>query len=1390
MKFRAAKILAFWGMSLLPLYGQAQDISPRFRHLTIDDGLSQSAVYALLQDRQGFVWIGTKDGLNQYDGYSFTVYKNHPSDSTSLSNNYITALFEDRHGFIWVGTREGGLNRLDPTSGTFRRYAHAPENPGSISSNRITAITGDSSGALWIGTRNDLNRLTAGEVLLPSANFEKFFHDPQDPHSLSDNTIEALLVDDRDDLWIGTANGLNRLSLAASGTAPVFVHYFPEPGNAKTLMDAGISSLYQSRDGSIWAGTVSGLNRLQPGSATFQGFPHRFQTYRRGWGTVHDIEEDGKGRLWLATPDELMIFDPARQTYQSIRSQKMNPLSLSSNRLTELLRDRSGVIWVGTNGYGLNLHDPKADRFFTYRRPRDFPSRIDRFSITALLEDRDGSLWISADVLYRWNRRTGELISFETDSDHPEDFGNTGSWSMLQDSSGSIWLAGFEGVYRYDPSSKISRHFAKGRGLKEKLAFQVYPDRQNRIWVATENYFSRYDAEADRFVHYRYRENPASRFVPITDVHQDETGAFWLATDDGLARFDPQTGSYRYFRNDPHDANSLANNVVLSITPDPGNADILWLGTAGGGLNRFNRRDNTFRAFTEADGLPNNVVYAALPDKKGHLWLSTNRGLSRFNPASGAFRNFDISNGLQSNEFNTGAYFLSPSGEMFFGGIKGLNYFFPENIVDNPHIANVVFTRLRLFNQKVSPQSHPQILDTLITHKKSVNLSYRANVIAFEFSALDFSAPSRNRYAYRMWGFDDRWILSGTDHQATYTNLPAGDYLFQVKGSNNDGVWNEQGATLAIHISAPPWKSWWAYFLYALAGLSLLYGIRRYEMNRIFWKNRLQMERVEGGKLRELDQLKSRFFANISHEFRTPLTLILGPIQQLMEKQPDEAAKHSLRMMQRNATRLLSLINQLLDLAKLDAGKMEIKVVQADFIPFLRGIVRTYEPLAETQGVRLTIQSDRESISLHFERDKLEKVFHNLLANALKFTPKGGRVSVAVAVAGAGYANSKDVPAPAIEVTISDTGPGIPAEQLPRIFDRFYQVENRDYEGTGIGLALAKELVELHHGQISVHSVPGQGSAFTVTLPLGRNQFRAEEIILPSAIPPASQPASLSLPFAKGATASAGNGGMQEPSEAGPEKKAVQNHEIILVIDDNADLRSYIRQQLQGQYRVLEAADGATGVELAREAIPDLVISDVMMPKMDGYDLCRAIKTDAKTSHIPIILLTARAEQQDKLEGLQTGADAYLTKPFDADELLVRVRNLIDIRRKLRERFSTATTITPREVASNSLDQQFLENVIDSIETHLGEEDFGIDTLCREVAMSERQLRRKLRALINQSPARFIRTYRLQRANRLLQQGAGTVSDIAFQVGFGSTAYFSKCFREQFGVTPSEMKMP
>ncbi len=760
-----------------------------------------------------------------------------------------------------------------------------------------------------------------------------------------------------------------------------------------------------------------------------------------------------------------------------------------------------------------------------------------------------------------------------------------------------------------------------------------------------------------------------------------------------------------------------------------------------------------------------------------------------------------MGDGLQSNEFNTGAYCKSKSGEMFWGGIRGLNYFYPEDIVDNPHPPAMAVTRCKILSQSESNQDSSAIFHKTIFENSALTLSHRDNIITFEFAALDFSAPEKNQYAYKMENFDKDWIHAGTGRAATYSNLPPGDYTFRVKGANNDGVWNETGASAKLTITPPWWKTWWAYMIYGVTIIATIYFIRSYELNRIQLKNRLRVEQVEAEKLREVDQMKSRFFANISHEFRTPLTLILGQIDSVLATISDKQGQSKLEIASRNARRLQRLINQLLDLSKLEAGSMALKATRANLVLFLKNLVASFEHFAEQKQISLQFETTLDEIVLDYDPEKLEKVFYNLLSNAFKFTPPGGEVSVQLSVNSSQLSAKQLVTDHWLLITVKDTGLGISAEHLPHVFDRFYQADTstgsvHNQEGSGIGLALAKELVELHHGEIFVTSEVGVGTEFVVKLPLGSassepSRVISEQLSVTSDEKSEERGAEGEERGAESEERSA-RGEQLEISNEEPatndQQQATSIKEIVLLVEDNTDIRTYVREQLQSGYRVIEAADGEDGITKAREAIPDLIITDVMMPKMDGYQMSRLLRQDEKTSHIPIIMLTAKAALDDKIIGLETGVDDYLLKPFSAKELLARVRNLISLRRQLRQRFSTATIIKPSEVAATSVDQAFLQRVIAAIETHISDEHFGVEELAKKVNMSSSQINRKLHGLIDQPASQLIRSMRLQRAADLLKQNAGTVTEIAYQVGFSDQAHFARSFKKQFGCAPSEFR--
>jgi signal transduction histidine kinase/ligand-binding sensor domain-containing protein/DNA-binding response OmpR family regulator len=1366
--WRCAALLAAASL-LLPGWGHALADRPTFRHLTIADGLSQNAVSAIVQDQRGFMWFGTKDGLNRYDGYSFLVFRHDPSDPTSISESDVTALFEDRDGRLWVGTRSGGLNRFDRDRENFRRYASGFEAP-------VSAIAQDEAGDLWVGTDGaGLLRLRRDQVDRADARWERFVHDPADPASPGHDRVNALLVDGRGTLWVGTRAGLDRREPGSRG----FTRYTSEPGSPVQLIDRSIFTLLEDDEGRLWMGSTTGISELDAARTRIRHHYHRYRTFRYGWGEAIAMLRDRAGRFWISTHAELMRFDPRTGAFQYLRPDPLDPVGINSTLPTALYQDRSEVVWVGTNGYGLNVHDPKGERFRTFRRPMTRAYRHSGFSVYTLFEDSGGDLWIDAGVLYRWNRRTGEFVSFETASHRPDDFGNTRVFSLLEHPRGFLWGGTDRGLYHHEIATGRSRQYrhdpADPRGLPEGQVKEVFRDRDGALWALTENYLAKLvDPAGGRFVSYLYNERPTTGTWSFPSLVQTGDGHLWFGSLQGLVRFDPRAETFRHYRHDPGDPASLGHDRVLALLRDPRQPDrILWVGTGGGGLNRLDIEAGTFAHFTTDQRLPNNVVYGVLPDDAGHLWLSTNRGLARFDPGTGVVRSFDVADGLQSNEFNSGAAFRGASGELFFGGIYGFNHFRPDEVRDNPHPPAVVVTGLRRLNRREAVGDTGSILERSIVETTSLRIPARDNVLIFEFAALDYSAPGKNRYAYRMVGFNDTWVDAGDTRTATFTNLPPGTYTFQVRGSNNDGVWNQTGASIDLRILPPWWRTPWAYGLYLLLAAGLVLGARRYEMNRIRLLHLADQERAHAERFRELDRARSRFFANVSHEFRTPLTLTLGPLDDLragFHGPLAPAMTEQVELARRNAGRVLELIDQLLEVARLEVGSTPLRARRTELGDFVARLGEAFRPLAERRSIALVLEMPEEPLAVFADPAHLERILANLLSNAFKFTQSGGTVRLTLEAA-----------PPGARIAVHDDGPGITAADLPHVFDRFYrgnEATGRHQPGTGIGLALASELVALHGGTLEVESEEGSGSTFTVSLLLGREHLAPEQVIDDGS--PGDWSPRLPL--------------LSTPVEELPEAHASDSaHEdvpedmtTVLVVEDNAELRAFIRMHLQGRFRVVEAADGLQGLELARRVLPDLVLSDVMMPGLDGYALCRALKEDPDTDFIPVILLTARAATEDRMAGLREAADAYLTKPFQMEELTTQIDNLIALRRRLRERFAAKVVrMHPAPVEVASSDTKFLDQVRSVIEIRLVDEDFGIEELARLVAHSRGHLHRRLKEIADESPSDLLRRMRLERAAQLLDSGAGSVSEIAYGVGFKSVAHFSNRFQDHFGVRPS-----
>ncbi len=1390
-----------------------------FKHLTIDDGLSQNLVHTILQDRQGFMWFGTQDGLNRYDGYTFTIFQYNPYDSTTIAGHEIRALFEDTAGNLWIGAT--GLNRFEPASETFVRFQHQPNNPHSLSNNSVLAICEDQNGRLWIGTADGLNQIMAhpqsadGRPAEPSTSFKHYRHDPQDPQSLSHNSISALLVDHRGTLWIGTDEGLNRALLTPDSDSDcAFVRYTRETPAPHGLADDLITCLHEDRQGRLWVGTPSGLFQRNSSEDGFRHYPFPAGIFNWRWqGIIKAIHDRGDGTLWIGTLAGLALFDTATGTYQFIPHDSADPSRISFDGILCIYQDQGDVIWFGTAGKGIDKLNPLIKPFAHIGGPDQRLPGQNAFSVVAINEDQYGTLWVSANNrLYQIDRVNGKWQPFQSDM--------TPVGSIVRDRLGILWFPTSNGLWEYNPAThQMVRHRCDPNqqgSLPTNAIRRVIEGDTNEIWALTVGgMLCRLDRQRRNFSFTQIRDAESITFYC---EHRGADGLFWFGSDAGLIRFDGRDASVHYYRTDPGSLSSLSDDVIYCILADPGQPQrFLWLGTAGGGLNRFDIQAESFIHFTKKDGLPNDVIYGILPDRLGRLWLSTNFGLSVFDPQRSTFRNFDRRDGLQSNEFNRGAYFLSQKGEMFFGGINGLNAFYPDSIRDNPHKPPVVITDFQLAYQSVLFREPDSPLKQPLSETKEIRLAHDQNTIAFEFAALDFTEPAKNQYAYILENFNPQWVTAGTNRKATYTNLAPGHYVFRVKGSNNDGIWNEAGASIRIIIAPPFWKTWWAYAGYLILGIGVVIGIVKGRVRRLEKRTRAletavqertaevvareQQLSVQAEKLRELDHIKSSFFANISHEFRTPLTLILGPVQRIINEVAEINIKHELVRIQKNGQRLLRLVNQLLDLSKLETGKMTIQVRLGNIVPLIKSITMSFASLADQKHITLNFVSKAEAIMIYFDRDKIEKIFYNLLSNAFKFTPEGGEISVQLSVVSNQMPESSNqlsvtskrlvtdhcslTTDHCLLITVQDTGIGIPADRLPHIFDRFYQVDpssTREHEGTGIGLSLVKELVTMHHGSVEVASVEGQGSTFTVCLPLGREAYSEDEVADQMMSDQAITDASFIEAFVD----------LEAP--VSEQKTVSDDHEctaaeldtIVLVVEDHADVRAYIREYLEASYKVIEAGDGAEGVEKAREFIPDLIVSDVMMPKMHGYEMCQALKSDERTSHIPVILLTARAALEDKVAGLKTGADDYLTKPFEAAELLARVENLIESRRRLRQQWQRTVVLKPDEIAATPIDQAFLEKALAVAEAHLGEEDFSIEEFAGQVGMSRSQLHRKLHALTNQSASLFLRSVRLQRAAQLLRQRAGTIAEITYQVGFSSQAYFTRCFKDQFGCSPKE----
>ncbi|MBB4078611.1 signal transduction histidine kinase/ligand-binding sensor domain-containing protein/DNA-binding response OmpR family regulator [Lewinella aquimaris] len=1378
----------------------AQDAPGYFEYLTSENGLTENHVNAIHQDKQGYLWFGTFDGLNRYDGYEVVTYKPDPNRSNTLSGLLIFAMSSDLHGNIWIGTTGTGLNRFDPLTNTFEYFGPDDGRQNSLVSNTVQSMLTDSRNRLLVGTDKGLSILDLnGSDAAQRTSFTNY-----EVNGLN-LRIETIFEDRDGTIWLGTDRGLYKM-IESNGDGVQFVRIaIPTIASDQNT----INDITQTADGQLVIGGTSGLyyQLRSPGNIEFAKVGYLPVT-----SMVLDTTTD---HLWVGTSQGLQAFTAgefgeAPRSVMHFTNVTSDRRSLSNNNITEVYLDHSGILWIGTFGGGVNKFDPRGKRFFQLQHT-DQPTSLSNNGVRAVYQDRSGGVWVGTvggGVNYSpTSLQPGKEANF-TVLDPPK---RVYSILEINNASGHKVLLGSDsgpGLFEVDLNEPTLT--ARPNRSVDRAIFSMIEANDGTIWLGSYagglyRWVPQSDGTYDKTV---FRSNGSGTSLPsdiVRSLLEDRSGNLWIGTGDGLARISADSvqldnPSFRVFRNIPGEVSSLSHNYILPLF-EASNGDI-WIGTFGGGLNRYvpgsEGKTDHFVHITERGGLRSGVIKAILEDSRGHLWLSSNKGITRYDPRSSDLINFDYSDGLQSNEFQELAAVRQHDGTMIFGGVNGINLFDPGTITPNTVEARPIITELSIGNETVGINDTLNgrvLLTQSISHTDRLNLTYRENSLSLKFAGLHFASPGKNRYAYRLVGFDDDWIYTTADQRsATYTNLPYDDYTFEVKAANSDGIWQDAPATLDISIAPPFYATHFAFVLYGLAFLGLLYAIRRYSIIDAEEKNRLLIKRVSQEKTEELNQLKLQFFTNISHEFRTPLTLITSPLESLIqsgENIPPLRRDQFYHLMYKNSKYLLRLVDQLLDFRRLDQGQMPLQVSKRDIVEFVSEATAPFEFLATKKNVAFSIEAEESPITTWFDPDVLEKVLFNLLSNAFKFTPTGGRVQLNIR-----KTNSEDPHFKthldtygAVCISVANTGPGLSRKQLTRIFDRFYKstaegLQNR--EGAGIGLAFTKTLVDLHHGYINAESEVGEETVFHVRLALDKNHYKKSEIAQQSTVNyvPQSDPIDYFMPDE--------NLGEEELNALQINKLPAAHRQdddespLLLYIDDNSDLRNFIRQGFANDFRVIAADGGAAGIELAKTSLPDIVISDVMMPEVDGMQVLEALKNDPRTSHIPVIMLTAKDTEESVAEGLGYGADGYVTKPFNLELLRQQIINIVNYREALRARFRQEVITSPKEVTVTNADEEFLQQAMDIVEENMSNTDFTVEQLVREMSVSRSKLYLKLKALTGQSSSEFVRTIRLKRAVQLLEDSNYSVKEVMFMTGFNTASYFSKCFKQQFGIVPSE----
>jgi len=1345
-------VLAFSALIFLSLVFVPESIAEglttvrSFDYFSQADGLPNNQIQCIYQDRKGWIWLGTSQGLSRFDGYRFVNFVNIPGDTTSLSGSLVRVIFEDDMGNLLIGTENGGLSVFDREQ---EHFLHPFINHPAFKSKEVSVntITKDKEGNLYIGTDKNLLKVDIHGKL---ANIIPIYN--SQTNNFPEKFIRVLQFDYSGNLWIGTADGLFLYDPETNVIEEISI---PLANRQSTeVMD-----MFRDNDGLLWIGTYSnGVIICDPDKKTFRHLT--LDPYLERTETVRSISKGILGDYWIGTRGGLYIYSKTRGVTGFFKHDDRDNRSLANNSVLDIFHDSRGETWIGTRG-GLNLLAKSKQVFRDFSALPDDNRYLNSSIIYTFWVDQDKKIWVGTEDgginIYDPEKATFEYLT--ADGKDANSISQNCVKAFLDDKKGNLWIGTFWGGIDVlnIKSGKITHHkhsHDNPSSLSDNRVWALCLDAKGGIWVGTTLGLDRFDPETGIFKH--FPDLTLNKQISWGSI--DSKGNVWFGTLDEVIIYNPDDGStFRY----PEHSRSFIEDSEGRF----------WIATSDKGIALYSMKNGPVRYYNENDGLANNQALCILEDDNHYLWISTSHGLSNFDTKKGQFRNFTSKDGLRNDQFNYGAAYKTKDGELLFGGISGFNMFNPKDIITEDFSVPLVFTELRIFNRPVQIENNKDaILQKSISETSSLMLHYDQNVFTLEFAALDFINSSSILYSYLLEGFDKDWNEPSTTRVATYTNLNPGDYFLRIKRILSGNTSTDNELVLKITIIPPFRMTWWFRAITILLGATLLLLILRFLFNRQKIKNELIFEKTKAKNLHELDMLKLRLFTNISHEIRTPLTLILGPLEKLISKQvPDNEIPSHLSLVYRNTRQLDRLINQLLDFRKLETGNLKLELTQDDLVSLVSEVVISFQEFAKEKQITLEYHSLKKKIVSFFDPDKVRTILNNLISNALKYTEEGGLVSVHLSLVFDHDDNSSNFkPAEQyIEISVKDTGKGISDTNLEKIFTRFFRVDSKNEStGTGIGLSLVKELIKLHNGSIDVQSKPGKGSKFTVRLPYTTD---IEERI------PETTEAILSVKTRDDLVNSCSD-----------ELPADPNVQIMLIVEDNPDVRYFIRSHFDSVYQIYEARNGKEGIELAIKLIPDVIISDILMPDLDGYELCRHIRKDERTSHIPVLLLTALHSKEHEIQGLSCGADDYITKPFDISILQTKVENMLQVRRSLKEKYTSQIILKPSDLTITSPDERFLRKSIEVVEKNIANSDLDIEQFASEVGVSRMQLYRKFDALTNMTVKEFIRNIRLKRAAQLLLEKKMTVTEIAYAVGFKDLSYFRKCFHREFGMSASE----